>query len=121
MSITAEENAAEAPNVPKQFAAHSCRQARRLLTWTQVELADRSGVRLQAIKDFERLDEVRDIDRAAIHAALRRGGLERLRMLAAELRCEYPQLPPERCRTSLDIPHLTAAIVATITRELTDH
>lgn len=112
MPIDAQDSAFEA--APRHFSAYACREARRILTWGHIELAGKAGVHIQVVKNFERLDEVSEADRAVIYKALCIGGLERLRMLAAVLRCDYPEAP----RTTLSVDRLSETIASAISHEL---
>jgi DNA-binding XRE family transcriptional regulator len=60
------------------ISAHQCRAARAWLNWSQRDLADKSGVSLSAIKDFERDAGRKTIasNRAALQRAIEEAGVK---------------------------------------------
>jgi hypothetical protein len=77
---------------PPQFDAWMCKQARRELHWGFAQLAHHSNCSIKVVREFESRGDVPEADRIAIYAALRKGGLDRLRNFAGILNCEYPVL-----------------------------
>ena len=73
----------------KHFTPLMCREARKALGWTLLQLAVEAGLEIDHVQRFERHGDATPETKATLRSALEAGGIQHVRKIGELLDCDY--------------------------------
>lgn len=78
--------------VRKSFTPLACREARKALGWTVLQLAVEAGLEIDHIQRFERHGDATPETKESLRSALEAGGVQHIRKMGELLDCDYSDI-----------------------------